>query len=215
MRLGAHRPGTLDSVARQAEEGRANVAAVTAAVAALASVRTTEEAVRTALRVVHDCFGWVYGSHWRLDPASQRLVFSQQVGTCSREFQDVTHAASFGYGEGLSGRTWAERELVFVADLGEVTDCVRAPVAQHSGVRSGVCFPLVQDGQVVGTMDFFSTDALAPSEERLATLRAVAVLVSQACERVAETERQRHAAQDLATVNHLLRTVSSAGCRRR
>jgi putative methionine-R-sulfoxide reductase with GAF domain len=210
MRRGTTPREAAASLAQQAAEGRANVAAVTAAVTALARATSTDEAVRTALTVVRDSFGWVYGSHWRLDPASQRLVFSQQVGDCSREFQDITRTASFGPGEGLSGRAWRQRELVFVADLGEVTDCVRAPAARRAGVRSGVCFPLLRDGEVVGTMDFFSTETLAPSEERLETLRSVAVLVSQACERIADAERQRHAEQDLATVNHILRAVSAA-----
>ena len=43
-----------------------------------------------------------------------------------------------------------------------MTDCVRAPVAQKVGVKSGVCFPIIVDGDVVGTMDFFATETLAP-----------------------------------------------------
>jgi hypothetical protein len=37
--------------------------------------------------------------------------------------------ASFAEGVGLSGRAWRNRDLVFVPDLAEVTDCVRAPAA--------------------------------------------------------------------------------------
>ena len=79
----------------------------------------------------------------------------------------VTLAASFREGVGLSGRAWRARDLFFVADLGEMTDCVRAPAAQRAGVKSGVCFPLLEGGRVVGTMDFFATDTIEPSASRV------------------------------------------------
>jgi hypothetical protein len=47
----------------------------------------------------------------------------------------VTLTASFTEGVGLSGRAWRARDLVFVKDLAEVTDCVRAPAAQRAGVK--------------------------------------------------------------------------------
>jgi putative methionine-R-sulfoxide reductase with GAF domain len=205
------RTRTLDIATQdEATEARANVDAITAVVSALASAASTEDAVRTALAVVRECFGWAYGSHWRVDPTSGRLAFAQECGDSTTDFQRVTRSATFGPGEGLSGRAWKRRELVFVADLGEMTDCVRAPVAQRAGIRSGVCFPLLEDGVVVGTMDFFTTETLTPSAQRLAALRSVAVLVSQACERVAAAERQHEAERDLDTVNRILRTVSRA-----
>nr|WP_179519249.1 GAF domain-containing protein [Nocardioides perillae] len=184
--------------------------AVNAVVAALARVRTSQEAVEAALGVVREAFGWAYGSYWRLDEDTQRLTFEREVGTAGPEFREVTLAASFGEGEGLSGRAWRSRDLVFVPDIGQVTDCVRAPAAQRAGVKSGVCFPLLEAGEVVGTMDFFTTETLEPTEQRLAALRSVGVLVSQACERVADTERRAQADLDMAAVNHVLRSVSTA-----
>jgi len=58
---------------------------------------------------------------------------------------------------GLSGRAWKARDLVFVEDLAEMTECARAPAARRAGVKSGVCLPIVVSGQVVGTMDFFAS----------------------------------------------------------
>ena len=122
----------------------------------------------------------------------------------------MTLGASFREGVGLSGRAWKSRDLVYVKDLGEVKDCVRAPVAQKVGVRSGVCFPITEAGEVVGTMDFFATETLELSEQRLDTLRSVGVLVSQALERVAQSDRQSAAALDVAAINSVLRDLSAA-----
>lgn len=191
-------------------EARANVDAVTAVVKALADARTSEEAVRIALDLVRERFDWAYGSYWRIDPVGNALRFVQESGDAGEEFRRVTLAASFREGVGLSGRAWRSRDLVFVPDIGEVRDCVRAPVAQRVGVRSGVCFPLMEDGRVTGTMDFFATETLSPSAQRLETLRRIGQLVSQAIERVATGERQAQAAEDTAAVNSVLRAVAGA-----
>jgi len=210
MRITSSRRVAESAAAAQLAESRSDVAAVTRVIGALDGQRTTEEVVRAALDTVRECFGWAYGSFWRVDPVDGLLRFGVESGDAGREFREVTLASSFAEGVGLSGRAWRTRDLVFVADLGELTDCVRAPAAQRVGVRSGVCFPLLHDGRVVGTMDFFATETLAPTAERLAALRAVGLLVSQAFARVAEAEAQRRAAGDVAAINVLLRELSSA-----
>ena len=196
-----------------AQEAQANVEAVTAVVTALSDARTSSEAIGTALTVVRERFGWAYGSYWRVDEPARVLRFAEESGDAGAEFREVTMRASFAEGVGLSGRAWRTRDLVFVRDLGELGDCVRAPAAQRAGVRSGICFPLLEAGRVAGTMDFFATETLDPSPERLAALRAIGVLVSQAISRVAEREREAETARDTAAVNRVLREVSGAATR--
>ncbi|WP_040337672.1 GAF domain-containing protein [Candidatus Blastococcus massiliensis] len=193
-------------------EAQANAAAVTAVVTVLAEARTSAEAITGVLDLVRERFGWAYGSYWRVED-DRALHFVQESGDAGPEFRQVTLAASFQEGVGLSGRAWRARDLVFVPDIGQVTDCVRAPVAQRVGVRSGICFLLLEDGQVTGTMDFFTTETLQPSAQRLETLRAIGRLVSQALERVLVSERQAETAQDMAAVNQVLRQVSTATSR--
>ncbi|WP_282948475.1 GAF domain-containing protein [Cellulomonas endometrii] len=201
-------PSSASAAGSELAESRADVDAVTAVVQALARATTSEDAVRNALEVVRERFGWVYGSYWRV--ADSALHLAQESGDAGEEFRRVTRAASFREGVGLSGRAWRQRDLVFVADLGELTDCVRAPAAQRAGVRSGICFPLTEDGVVTGTMDFFATETLRPSPRRLTTLRSIGVLVSQALERVATAERQASATQDIEAVNRVIHEVTGA-----
>jgi GAF domain-containing protein len=196
-----------------AAEARANATAVTDVVSALGASRTSEEAIRRALDLVRERFDWAYGSYWLVDPADRALHFVQESGDAGEEFRQVTLAASFREGVGLAGRAWKARDLVFVPDLGQLSDCVRAPAAQRVGVRSGICFPLLEDGVVTGTMDFFATETLDPSQERLDTLRAIGRLVSQTIERIRVGERHAEAAQDMAAVNRVLREVAHAATR--
>ncbi|WP_164983970.1 methyl-accepting chemotaxis protein, partial [Cellulomonas endophytica] len=140
------------------------------------------------------------------------LRFAQESGSAGDEFRRVTLAASFAEGVGLSGRAWRARDLVFVRDLAEVTDCVRAPAAQRAGVRSGVCFPVVDEGHVIGTMDFFVTETIELSPSRAAALRNVAQLVSHrlsVLRRSAEDTRNAHLLLD--TVSQLRAAAGDAG----
>ncbi|GAA1621370.1 GAF domain-containing protein [Actinoplanes couchii] len=201
------------AVADEAAEARQNTSAVITVVRALRGATTPIAAAQAALDAVRDSFGWAYGSYWRIDPDGEVLRFAVESGDAGPEFREVTLKASFAEGVGLSGRAWRSRDLVFVPDIGQVHDCVRAPVATRVGVKSGVCFPLFEGERVVGTMDFFATGEsgeVTPSEQRLETLRSVGLLVSQAMERVVETERQTAAAADLAAVNTVLRQVSAS-----
>ena len=191
-------------------EAQQNTGALSAVVRALSSATTSQEAAKAALDSVRDSFGWAYGSYWRVIASDNALHFETESGTAGAEFREVTLSASFKEGVGLSGRAWRARDLVFVPDIGEVTDCVRAPAAQRAGVKSGVCFPLLENGEVVGTMDFFATETVHPSEQRLETLRAVGLLVSQALARVVDGERQVAAKADLAAVNSVLRELAVA-----
>ena len=134
--------------------------AVTNVVTALGNTSNSQVALQSALDAVCKAFGWAYGSYWEIDPEENVLKFRIESGSAGEEFRKVTLAATFAEGVGLSGRAWRARDLIFVRDIGELTDCVRAPAAQRGGVRSGVCFPIVSMDRIIGTMDFFTTDVL-------------------------------------------------------
>jgi methyl-accepting chemotaxis protein len=139
---------------------------------------TVDDVVRGALDAIRKAFGWSYASFWTVDPAEHALVFSLESGRVDDEFQRHTRSARFREGEGLNGRAWRQRDLFFVEDLSQLRDCSRAPLAGRAGIRSGVALPILRDGQVMGTMDFFAMDAVQVSPTRLDALRTVAQLAS-------------------------------------
>jgi GAF domain-containing protein len=201
--------GRLVAHARQAalataqlQESLDDRLAVTSVVAEMGAATDQQTALKIALDTVRQAFGWVYGSYWALDPVANVLRFQQESGSAGEEFRKVTLNASFAEGVGLSGRTWRSRDLFFVRDIGEMTDCVRAPAAQRAGVRSGICFPLIVGGRVVGTMDFFVTETIELSDSRASALRNVQQLVSQRLDMLRRSE------DDAASARALLETVS-------
>jgi len=174
----------------QQRESAENAEATNRVLTALDSAATVDEAAKAALDRVREAFGWAYGSFWTIDPEVNALTFNVESGDAGPEFRQVTLSAQFPKGVGLAGKVWERRELVFVEDIGDMTDCCRAPVAKRVGVQSGVSFPILKNGDVFGTMDFFATETLAPSEERLEALRNIGQLVSKAIERVGIAEEQ-------------------------
>jgi methyl-accepting chemotaxis protein len=164
-------------------EANANARAIVAATEAMARTQTAADTVRAALDAVRGEFGWAYASYWALDTKERALKFAQESGSAGDEFRRITQEARFREGEGLSGRAWQRRDMVFVPDIAEVTDCVRAPAARRAGVKSGLCFPIVVRDAVIGTMDFFTTEVVDLSPGRADALRAVGRLVSAAVER--------------------------------
>ncbi|WP_235531155.1 MULTISPECIES: methyl-accepting chemotaxis protein [unclassified Nocardioides] len=192
-------------------EAESDTTAVNKVLSTLSAASDVEVAIQTALDTVRNEFGWAYGSYWKVDAADRTLKFDRESGDAGAEFRRVTVQASFAEGVGLSGRAWAQRDLFFTRDIGEMTDCVRAPVAQQAGVKSGVCFPIIIDGEVVATMDFFATETLDPSPQRLEALRNIGRLVSQTLSRINREAADREAAAELTTkVEQILDVVSAA-----
>ncbi len=175
-------------------EAAQNNAAVNRVLAALAETNSRDEALRATLESVRNEFGWEYGSYWIRDPQAEVLRFAIDSGVMNEEFRQITHVSTFAEGVGFNGRAWRQRDLLFVKDIGAMADCSRAPVAQRLGVQSGVCFPIVVDGAVVGTMDFFVKRSLDLSEGRIDALRNVGRLVSGALDRIGRVERERRMA---------------------
>ncbi|MEV6300652.1 methyl-accepting chemotaxis protein [Actinoplanes sp. NPDC051861] len=182
--------------------------AVTEVVTKLGSAADSVTAIKMALDSVRSAFGWAYGSYWEIDGDENVLKFELESGSAGDEFRRVTLAATFAEGVGLSGRAWRAKDLVFVKDLAEVTDCVRAPAAQRAGVRSGVCFPIMNEDRIVGTMDFFTTEYIDLSESRAAALRNVQQLVSQRLAVMRGSERASANARALLDTVERLRNAS-------
>jgi len=194
------RQGSLAAMQlRQSIEDRT---AVTRVVTGISAAATEQTVLAAALETVREAFDWNYGSFSALDEDEGVLRFAIESGTAGQEFREVTLAAGSAEGVGLSGRAWRTRDLVFVPDLAEVTDCARAAAAQRAGVRSGICFPISVEGRVIGTMDFFVTETVDLSESRASALRNVQTLVSQ------RLEVLRRGVQDAENAQALLETVS-------
>ncbi len=182
-------------VSSSPNEAEENTKALVETVQSIMRANSVAEIIRGTLDVVRKTFGWVYGSYWVVDASANALVFSLESGTVDDEFQRVTRSAKFREGEGLNGRAWRARDLVFVPNIADLSDCSRAPTARKAGVRSGVCMPIFRGSEMLGTMDFFSTSLVHPSPARLEALKTIAGLASDKIAKVADAEEMARTVQ--------------------
>ena len=167
-------------------EANSNTQAMVDTINAIIRAETVEDVVRATLDNIRKEFGWVYASYWTIDPAENVLVFSLESGRVDNEFQRLTRTAQFREGEGLNGRCWRLRDLVHFNDLGDLQDCCRAPLARRAGIKTAIALPIMNDGQVIGTLDFFAIQSMDVSQSRLAALRTVGQLASDKVAKLAK-----------------------------
>jgi methyl-accepting chemotaxis protein len=154
-------------------EANANTQALIDTIGAIIRAETGDDVIRAAMNTIRKEFGWNYASYWVVDPVEKVLVFSLESGVVDDEFQRLTRTARFREGEGLNGRAWRARDLFHVADLAELHDCCRAPLARRAGIKTAVALPVMRDGEVAGTLDFFSTQTDETSQGRLDAIRLI------------------------------------------
>ncbi len=200
----------IETEAREAELAT-DTTAINRLLLALGRCTTVGEVIESVLSTVREAFDWSYGSYWEVHPQERVLRFSLDSGAVSAEFRRVTTESRFREGEGLNGQAWQRRELVFVPDLGDMPGFSRGPVARQSGLKSGLCFPILLREHVIGTMDFLTEKKLSPSASRLDALRNIGRLVSSALERVDQQTRIDQAKRDLEMkVNQLMKVATAA-----
>ncbi len=63
---------------------------------------------------------------------------------------------TFTPGSGLPGRAWAEKQPVWIKDVTQDPHYLRAAIAGEVGLKMGIGFPVIADGEVVSVFVFYS-----------------------------------------------------------
>jgi PAS domain S-box-containing protein len=152
------------------------------------------------LEALCDTLGGRVGALWQLEPGAERLR-STAVWSCPGRadldgFKAATTSLTFGRGEGLPGRVWAERTAAVIEDLSQDANFPRRAVSLEVGLTSGFGFPISVGGELFGVVEFFTDRAFSPDEPLLLMMTAIGHDIAQFVRhREAEAEVQRLAAQ--------------------
>jgi methyl-accepting chemotaxis protein len=142
-----------------------------------------------ALDALRNELGFAYGSFWSYDHEGRTLTCAAEAGSLGEDYRRSTAGMSLREGDGLAGRAARSRDFLFATDVASTRD-PRAQAAQRAGVRSVASIPLFEGDEVFGVLDFFATGAMAPSHERIETMRTLGRVVSAGVERMRAAERQ-------------------------
>jgi PAS domain S-box-containing protein len=158
-----------------------------AATRILVEANSLDEAMPRVVETICTTFGFDVGSYWSTDPDAPRLTWAQPDARLDG-FLAVTERASLSTSM-LPGRVAATGNAEWLADL-EPDRFVRAPVALAEGLRSGVAFPVLVEGETVGVVELFSRARRELDEELFASLEALGGQLGQFLRRKrAEEER--------------------------
>jgi PAS domain S-box-containing protein len=160
---------------------------------------------RNVLEAIGRRMEWTVGGFWIADRAvgSLRCIEQWYPGTTEfRPFVEATRTAVFKKGEGLPGKVWQAGEPVWISDVAQGPALPRAALATERSLRSAVGFPIRLRGEILGIVDFFSIESLAPETELLALFAAIGAQLGQFIERqqLADQFRQAQKMEAIGTL---------------
>src|SRR5438093_1499198 len=106
-------------------------------------------------------------------------------------FEAICRQFTFPMGIGLPGRVWKNREATWIPDVTQDNNFPRASVVSREGLRGAFAFPIKLGGEILGIMEFFSSDIRQPDEPLLKTVEAISRKIGQISYRL-RAEQELH-----------------------
>ncbi|HVL32219.1 MAG TPA: GAF domain-containing protein, partial [Actinomycetota bacterium] len=160
----------------------------------LAHTATLDELPRRLLQTLCDTLHWEVGSLWTVDQQTDKLRCSEiwvAPGIDVRGFRDLTMRLSLAKGFGLPGVVYESGEPVWIDDVATDRSFPRAPMAAAEGLHSGIGFPVVSGGTVLGVVEFFTTQVLSRDRELMQLMSTIGAQLGQFIERTRIQEALR------------------------
>jgi len=129
-------------------------------------------------------------------------------------FQQATQTLQVAPSEGLIGRVGATGTPVWGMEVATDPAFLRGHAAGQSGLTTGFAFPLLVGQEVVGVLEFYTAESLAPDPALLNALRQIGIELGRTVERQRAHEQMQHQQEalfqreKLAAMGSLLASVA-------
>jgi PAS domain S-box-containing protein len=155
----------------------------------LAVADATADAVPRVLETICETLGWDLACYWSTDPDHPPVIWSRP-GRSFDGFIALTRRGALSSAL-LAGRVIASGKPEWLGGMNRGT-FARASVATAEGLKSGVAFPVLVEGEVVGVLEAFSSVRRGEDADLMQTLTAIGAQLGQFLSRKrAEEERQQ------------------------
>lgn len=167
-------------------------------VRSLAESESEQAGLRRVLQDVCEVEGLACGRYLRL--VGDELCFEcawVAPGSGFEKFVDMARELRYRSGEGIAGRAWSEGAAVWTSDVQADRRVKYQVLAEDSGARGVLAFPVLSDGRVIGVMTFSSPSVREPDARLLTAVRVVGSQVGVFLRRKQAERRRRESEAQL------------------
>jgi serine phosphatase RsbU (regulator of sigma subunit) len=144
------------------------------------------DAAPRILQAISQSLRWDVGSLWTID-ADAEMLRCMEVWHGSTvaipAFEQVSRHQAFPKGTGLPGAVWASAGPIWIPDVTQDSTFSRAPIAAKEGLHAAVGFPIGNGTEILGVMEFFSSEIRQPDAELLQMMTSIGSHISQFIDR--------------------------------
>ncbi len=124
-----------------------------------------------------------------------------------RNFKKISETTIMSPGEGLPGRVLKSGKPAWIIDVGEDPNFPRSRLAKNLNVKAGFAFPIFTGNEIVGVMEFFSSEAMEPNPELLEVMTQIGAQLGRIFERKYAEEEINASQEKLRNLYHKLESV--------
>lgn len=141
-----------------------------------------DEAGAKLLRVICEKLGWPVGALWIVDRKIKRLrceeIWHFPYLDIS-EFIDAKKRMHLARGEGFPGRVWQAVSPLWIANVAEEPTLARFSIFQKVGLHAAIGFPIMDNQEIVGVLEFFSQQIKEPDSDLVTLMSNLGSQISQ------------------------------------
>src|SRR5215471_6374739 len=161
----------------------------------LAESKSLQTAAPRLLRTICEGADWDLGQLWVVDRQVKKLRWLaswQAEGVGSGEFVVASRNRFFDHGAGLPGRIWDSGSSEWITEIASDRSFPRVALAVQATLHSAFGFPIKLGEDVLGVMEFFSTERRPADDSLLGVMTAIGNQIGQFYEREhSEEERSK------------------------
>jgi PAS domain S-box-containing protein len=164
----------------------------------LAESETPEAAWGKILEIIGTGLEWDAGAFWLVNKQSQ--ILECQTTWQDRAKDDLAcreERATLARGIGLPGRVWQNEEPIWIPDVVKESSTLQLSTAGADRVHAAFAFPIKLRSEVLGVIEFLSTEVRQADRDVLKTVRAVGGEIGQFVERMRAEAALRQSEEDL------------------
>lgn len=151
-------------------------------------VSTVEDAMQKCIESICKHIGWEIGHAYVPHRNGEVKLVSSRLWYIShpkkfRLFKQVSEKIVFHKNEGLPGRVFVQGKPLWVMNVGNDSNFLRAETAKQLGIKSAFAFPVLEGKEVVAVMEFFTDKEEFPDKDILNFLSYLMIQMGRVTER--------------------------------